>query len=246
MISTRLHPNKQSAARAIAREIADLIQIRSKSGKPTVLGLATGSTPLPLYAELIRLHREEGLSFRSVITFNLDEYEGLGPDHPQSYRFFMEENLFRHLDIPAANIRIPDGTSKDPARDCADYEAAIRAAGGIDLQILGIGRTGHIGFNEPPSAVDSRTRWVHLDEVTRKDNSIFFGDLAHVPHGALTMGVATILEARRVALLAFGEAKAQIVARAIKETPSAGCPATWLQRHPACTFHLDAAAAKGL
>ena len=246
MISTRLHPDKQSAAQAIAREIADLIQIRSKSGKPTVLGLATGSTPLPLYAELIRLHREEGLSFRSVITFNLDEYEGLGPDHPQSYRFFMEENLFRHLDIPAANIRIPDGTSKDPTRDCADYEAAIRAAGGIDLQILGIGRTGHIGFNEPPSAVDSRTRWVHLDEVTRKDNSIFFGDLALVPHGALTMGVATILEARRVALLAFGEAKAQIVARAIKETPSAGCPATWLQRHPACTFHLDAAAAKGL
>jgi glucosamine-6-phosphate deaminase len=246
MISTRLHPDKQSAAQAIAREIADLIQIRSKSGKPTVLGLATGSTPLPLYAELIRLHREEGLSFRSVITFNLDEYEGLGPDHPQSYRFFMEENLFRHLDIPAANIRIPDGTSKDPARDCADYEATIRAAGGIDLQILGIGRTGHIGFNEPPSAVDSRTRWVHLDEVTRKDNSIFFGDLALVPHGALTMGVATILEARRVALLAFGEAKAQIVARAIKETPSAGCPATWLQRHPACTFHLDAAAAKGL
>ena len=246
MISTRLHPDKQSAAQAIAREIADLIQIRSKSGKPTVLGLATGSTPLPLYAELIRLHREEGLSFRSVITFNLDEYEGLGPDHPQSYRFFMEENLFRHLDIPAANIRIPDGTSKDPAGDCADYEATIRAAGGIDLQILGIGRTGHIGFNEPPSAVDSRTRWVHLDEVTRKDNSIFFGDLALVPHGALTMGVATILEARRVALLAFGEAKAQIVARAIKETPSAGCPATWLQRHPACTFHLDAAAAKGL
>jgi glucosamine-6-phosphate deaminase len=246
MIAIRLHSDKQSAAQAIAREIADLIRIRSKSGKPTVLGLATGSTPLPLYAELIRMHREEGLSFRSVITFNLDEYEGLGPDHPQSYRFFMEEHLFRHLDTPSANIRIPDGRSKDPARDCADYEAAIRAAGGIDLQILGIGRTGHIGFNEPPSAVDSRTRRVLLDEVTRKDNSVFFGDLAQVPHGALTMGVATILDARRVALLAFGEAKAEIVARAIKETPSAGCPATWLQRHPACTFHLDAAAAKRL
>jgi glucosamine-6-phosphate deaminase len=246
MISTRLHPDKQSAAQAIAREIADLIQLRSKSGKETVLGLATGSTPLPLYAELIRLHREEGLSFRSVVTFNLDEYEGLGPEHPQSYRFFMEENLFSHLDIPAANIRIPDGTSKDAAHECADYEAAIRAAGGIDLQILGIGRTGHIGFNEPPSAVDSRTRWVRLDEVTRKDNSVFFGDLTLVPQGALTMGVATILEARRVALLAFGEAKAEIVARAIKETPSAGCPGTWLQHHPACTFHLDAAAAKRL
>ena len=218
MISTRLHPDKHSAAQAIAREIADLIQLRSKSGKPTVLGLATGSTPLPLYAELIRLHREEGLSFRSVITFNLDEYEGLGPDHPQSYRFFMEENLFRHL----------------------------RTAGGIDLQILGIGRTGHIGFNEPPSPAESRTRWVHLDAVTRKDNSVFFGDLAQVPHGALTMGVATILEARRVALIAFGDAKSEIVTRAIKEAPSPGCPATWLQRHPACTFHLDAAAAKGL
>jgi len=246
MITSRLHPDKLSAAQAIAREIADLIGIRSKSGKPTVLGLATGSTPLPLYAELIRLHREDGVSFRSVITFNLDEYEGLGPDHPQSYRFFMEDHLFRHLDIPTDNIHIPDGLAQDPAKNCADYEAAIRHAGGIDLQILGIGRTGHIGFNEPPSAADSRTRWVHLDEVTRRDNSVFFGDLAQVPHGALTMGVATILEARRVALLAFGEAKAEIVARAIKETPSPRCPATWLQRHPACTFHLDAAAAKGL
>ena len=246
MIATRLHPDKQSAAQAIAREIADLIEIRSKSGMPIILGLATGSTPLPLYAELIRLHREEKVSFRSVITFNLDEYEGLGPTHPQSYRYFMEENLFRHLDIPSANIHIPDGLTKDAAKNCAEYEAAIRAAGGIDLQVLGIGRTGHIGFNEPPSAADSRTRWVHLDEVTRRDNSVFFGDLNQVPYGALTMGVATILEARRIELIAFGEAKADIVRRAIKETPSDGCPATWLQRHPCCTFHLDAAAAKML
>lgn len=246
MTAIRLHPDKQSAAQAIAREIADLIGIRSKSGKPTVLGLATGSTPLPLYAELVRLRREQGLSFRSVITFNLDEYEGLGPTHPQSYRAFMEEHLFRHLDIPAANIHIPDGLTQDASRNCAAYEDAIRAAGGIDLQILGIGRTGHIGFNEPPSSVDCRTRRVHLDEVTRRDNSVFFGELAQVPHGALTMGVATILEARRIALLAFGDAKADIVRRAIQETPSADCPATWLQRHPACTFHLDAAAARAL
>ena len=244
MIATRLHPDKHSAAQAIAREIADLIEIRSKSGMPTVLGLATGSTPLPLYAELIRLHRDAKLSFRSVLTFNLDEYEGLGPTHPQSYRHFMEENLFRHLDIPAANIRIPEGLTKDATKHCADYEAAIRAAGGIDLQILGIGRTGHIGFNEPPSAADSRTRRVHLDEMTRRDNSIFFGDLTKVPHGALTMGVATILEARRVELIAFGEAKAEIVHRAMKTTPSPDCPATWLQQHPRCTFHLDAAAAR--
>lgn len=246
MIAPRLHPDKQTAAQAIAREIADLIQIRSKSSKPTVLGLATGSTPLPLYAELIRLHREEGVSFRSVVTFNLDEYEGLGATHPQSYRFFMEENLFRHLDIPAANIHIPDGLANDPAKNCADFEAAIRDAGGIDLQILGIGRTGHIGFNEPPSAADSRTRRVHLDEVTRRDNSVFFGDLGQVPHGALTMGVATILEARRIELIAFGEAKAEIVRRAMEEAPSPSCPATWLQQHPGCTFHLDAAAAKAL
>jgi glucosamine-6-phosphate deaminase len=246
MIATRLHSDKQSAAQAIAREIADLIQLRSKSGKSTVLGLATGSTPLPLYAELIRLHRKDGVSFRSVITFNLDEYEGLGPTHPQSYRFFMEENLFRHLDISAVNIHIPDGLAKDPAKNCADYEAAIRDAGGIDLQILGIGRTGHIGFNEPPSAADSRTRWVHLNEVTRRDNSVFFGDLAQVPHGALTMGVATILEARRVELIAFGEAKSEIIRRAMKEAPSPSCPATWLQQHTGCTFHLDAGAAKAL
>ena len=246
MIATRLHPDKQSAAQAIAREIAELIELRSKSGKSTVLGLATGSTPLPLYAELIRLHREEKRSFRSVITFNLDEYEGLGPTHPQSYRRFMEEHLFRHLDIPAANIHIPDGLSKQAERNCADYEASIRAAGGIDLQVLGIGRTGHIGFNEPPSAADSRTRRVQLDEVTRRDNSVFFGDVTEVPHGALTMGVGTILEARRIELLAFGEAKADIIRRAIQEAPSPGCPATWLQRHAACTFHLDAAASKSL
>jgi glucosamine-6-phosphate deaminase len=246
MIALRLHPDKQSAAQALARETADLIGLRSESGKPTVLGLATGSTPLPLYAELIRLHREERLSFRTVITFNLDEYEGLGPAHPQSYRRFMEEHLFRHLDIPSGNIRFPDGLAKDPAQECAAYEAAIRAAGGIDLQILGIGRTGHIGFNEPPSAVESRTRRVRLDEVTRRDNAVFFDEPTAVPHHALTMGVATILEARRVELLAFGAAKADIVARAVRETPSADCPATWLQRHPACTFHLDAASASKL
>ncbi len=239
MIATRLHPDKHIAAQAVAREIADLIQIRSKSGKSTVLGLATGSTPLPLYAELIRLHRDEGLSFRSVITFNLDEYAGLGPTHPQSYRHFMEEHLFRHVDVPASHIHIPDGLSREPARHCVAYEEAIHQAGGIDLQILGLGRTGHIGFNEPPSADNTRTRWVHLDEMTRQDNSTFFGDLALVPHAALTMGVATIMEARRVELLAFGEGKSAIVRRAMQETPSAACPATWLQHHPRCTFHLD-------
>lgn len=244
MIATRLHPDKHIAAQSIAREIATLIQLRSKSGKSTVLGLATGSTPLPLYAELIRLHRDEGLSFRTVVTFNLDEYVGLGPAHPQSYRHFMEEHLFRHLDVPVSQIHIPDGLTNEATRHCATYEAAIRHAGGIDLQILGLGRTGHIGFNEPPSAADTRTRQVHLDEMTRQDNSVFFGDLSLVPRAALTMGVATIMEARRIELLAFGEGKSAIVHRAMQETPSATCPATWLQRHPHCTFHLDSGSSK--
>ncbi len=239
MPAVRVHPDKAAAAKAVAAVIRDLIAVKAKAGQTAVLGLATGSTPLPLYAELIRLHREEGLSFRNVVTFNLDEYEGLAGDHDQSYRYFMEQNLFRCLDIPKANTNVPSGTGSDHARTCADYEAAIRAAGGIDLQVLGIGRTGHIGFNEPPSARDSRTRHVHLDEVTRRDNSVFFGDLARVPHGALTMGVATIMEARQVELLAFGAAKAEIVRRACSEKPNADCPATWLQLHPACTFHLD-------
>lgn len=239
----RRHPDKNDAAKAVAREVAVLIDLRSKSGLNTVLGLATGATPLPLYAELIRLHREEGLSFRNVVTFNLDEYEGLAPDNPQSYRRFMEENLFRHIDIPAGSTHVPDGLSRDFVRTCADYEAAIRAAGGIDLQILGIGRTGHVGFNEPPSGVDTRTRHVHLDEVTRRDNSGFFGSVEAVPHGALTMGVGTILDAKRIELLAFGANKAEIVRRACQETPNSGCPATWLQRHACCTFHLDPAAA---
>jgi len=234
-----VHADKAAAAQAVAVVIRDLVVAKAKVGQTAVLGLATGSTPLPLYAELIRLHREEGLSFRNVVTFNLDEYEGLSGDHDQSYRYFMEQNLFRSLDIRPENTHVPAGTATDHVRTCADYEASIQAAGGIDLQVLGIGRTGHIGFNEPPSARDSRTRRVHLDEVTRRDNSVFFGDLARVPHGALTMGVGTIMEARQIELLAFGSSKAEIVRRAYCEKPNADCPATWLQLHPACTFHLD-------
>jgi glucosamine-6-phosphate deaminase len=239
MAHVLVHADKVAAAKAVAAVIRDLIVAKAKAGQTAVLGLATGSTPLPLYAELIRLHREEGLSFRNVVTFNLDEYEGLAGDHDQSYRYFMEQNLFRSLDIPKGNTHVPAGTASDHARTCADYETAIRNAGGIDLQVLGIGRTGHIGFNEPPSARDSRTRHVHLDEVTRRDNSVFFGDLARVPHGALTMGVGTIMDCRRVELLAFGAGKAEIVRRSLRSAPSADCPASWLQEHPACTFHLD-------
>lgn len=239
MAKVVVHVDKVAAAKAVAIAIRDLIVAKAQAKQTAVLGLATGSTPLPLYAELIRLHREEGLSFRNVITFNLDEYEGLPGDHDQSYRHFMEQNLFRSIDIPKGNTHVPSGVSGDATQTCADYEAAIRAAGGIDLQVLGIGRTGHIGFNEPPSARDSRTRRVHLDEVTRRDNSVFFGKLELVPQGALTMGVGTIMDCRQVELLAFGASKAEIVRKSLRTQPSADCPASWLQEHARCTFHLD-------
>ena len=241
-IRVLVHADKEAASVAVATTIRDLIRRRNAEGRPAVLGLATGSTPLPLYAELVRLHRAEGLSFQNVVTFNLDEYEGLTGERPESYRYFMEEHLFRHLDLRPGSTHVPDGIAADQTRACAAYEQAIHDAGGLDLQILGIGRTGHIGFNEPPSAADSRTRRVHLDAVTRRDNASFFARPEDVPHGAVTMGVATILEARQVELLAFGPAKAEIIRRALSESPHAACPATWLQLHPACTFHLDPAA----
>ena len=236
------------ASRAVAREIADLVQSRAAAGKTTVLGLATGSTPVGVYDELIRLHREEGVSFKTVVTFNLDEYWPMQPDALQSYRRFMREHLFDHLDIPKANIHIPDGTlaRAEVAAACARYEEAIRAAGGIDLQILGIGRTGHIGFNEPGSAVDSRTRLITLDSVTRSDAaSDFFGEW-NVPRQAITMGVGTILDARRVVLLAFGEHKARIVRKAVEEPPCSHVSASALQGHPDARFVLDRAAAARL
>jgi glucosamine-6-phosphate deaminase len=174
------------ASRAVAREIADLVQQRAAAGKKTVLGLATGSTPVGVYDELIRLHREEGVSFKTVVTFNLDEYWPMQPDALQSYRRFMQEHLFDHVDIPADAINIPDGTlSRERiAAACAAYEEKIRAAGGIDLQVLGIGRTGHIGFNEPGSTVESRTRLITLDSVTRGDAaSDFFGEMERAAAG---------------------------------------------------------------
>ena len=192
--------------RLIAHRIAKLIRARDTERRRTVLGLATGSTPIGIYRELIRLHREEGLSFRNVVTFNLDEYYPMDPGSLHSYHRFMWENLFSQLDIPADQVHIPPG---DIPRDRVDaevrcYEEAIRAAGGIALQLLGIGRTGHIGFNEPGSGAESRTRLVTLDLVTRQDAAAdFFGE-ENVPREALTMGVATILEAREIVILATG------------------------------------------
>jgi glucosamine-6-phosphate deaminase len=235
-------------ARTIAERIAALIRERNAAGRPAVLGLATGSTPIGIYRELIRLHREQGLSFRNVVTFNLDEYYPMAPDSIHSYVRYMWENLFDHIDIPRENVHVPRG---DVPRDeveafCTGYEQAIRDAGGIDFQILGIGKTGHIGFNEPGSGVESRTRLIALDTVTRRDAAAdFFGE-DNVPTEAITMGVASILEAREIALVATGEHKSAIVRRSVEGEPDPDVAATYLQEHPSATFYLDPAAAADL
>ena len=213
-----------------------------------MLGLATGSTPIGIYRELIRMHHDEALDFSDVITFNLDEYYGVAPDDIHSYHRYMWENLFSHINIPRDNVHIPRG---DVPRDeidaeCARYEQAIRDAGGVDLQLLGIGKTGHIGFNEPGSGADSRTRIVTLDTITRRDAAAdFFGE-ENVPTEAVTMGVATILAAREIALVATGEHKAAIVRRAVEGEPSPDVAATYLQEHPDATFYVDPSAAADL
>ncbi len=232
-------------ARQVARRIADLIVERNRTGRTTVLGLATGSTPIGVYRELIRLHREEGLSFARVVTFNLDEYYPMAPGSLHSYHRFMWENFFDAVDIDRANIHIPRGDlPREAIADAAlAYEAAIRAAGGIDLQLLGIGKTGHIGFNEPGSGGDSRTRRVALDPVTRKDAAAdFFGE-DNVPREAITMGVGTILEAREIVILATGEHKAEIIRKAVEGEVDLEVAATFLQRHSNTTCYIDRAAA---
>lgn len=245
-VPVRVFARREEACRALAAEVAGLIRDINAEGRPAVLGLATGRTPLPFYAELIRLHREEGLSFARVITFNLDEYLGLDREHPESYWRFMHRELFDHLDIPAGNVHIPDGTAADIPAHCSAYEAAIRDAGGLDFQLLGIGRTGHIGFNEPGSPKDSRTRLVHLDEITRQDAAPAFGGIDQVPTHAITMGCGTILEARKIALLAWGEAKASIVREALVGPVTDQVSASFLQEHADATFYLDQEAASRL
>jgi glucosamine-6-phosphate deaminase len=209
-----------------------------------VLGLATGSTPTRLYEELVRLHQQEGLSFQNVITFNLDEYFPMSPDSLQSYVRFMREYLFDHVDIPAANVHIPDGTVPvgNVAEFCRRYEEQIREAGGVDLQILGIGRTGHIGFNEPGSGAASRTRLITLDHITRTDAASDFYGEENVPRRAITMGVGTILEAHEIVLLAWGEGKAAVVKRMVEGDMTDSVPATYLQKHPNVRVILDEAA----
>ena len=238
----------EALARAAARRIADLIRSRAAQGKGTVLGLATGSTPVGVYAELVRLHKEEGLSFKTVETFNLDEYWPMAPASLHSYHRFMREHLFDLVDLDPAKCHVPPGSvDREQVEEvCAAYEQQIRDAGGIDLQLLGIGKTGHIGFNEPGSGDDSRTRLVTLDAVTRRDAAAdFFGE-RNVPRQAITMGVATILEAREILLLATGEHKSGILRRAIEGEVDHHVAATFLQRHPNTIVYCDAAASADL
>ncbi len=238
----------QDAARKLAAEVADLIRSRAAEGKGAVLGLATGATPLPFYAELIRLHKEEGLSFANVTTFNLDEYTGLPHEHVESYWYFMHTNLFNHIDIKPENINLPCGMLPEeeiPAH-CQAYEDKIKACGGLDLQILGIGRTGHIGFNEPGSDDATITRQVHLDDLTKTDAAPAFGGFDNVPSTAITMGVATIMGAKKVRLMAWGEKKASIVQKAIEGPVTVDVAASYLQKHPDAKYFLDAPAAADL
>ncbi len=247
-IRTVIAGDHDDIARLVALRIAELIRKHTAAGTRLVLGLATGSTPIGIYRELIRMHRDEGLSFARVETFNLDEYYPMPKDSIHSYHRFMWENLFSHVDIDPANVHIPPGEiRREKVGEAARaYEAAIAAAGGIDFQILGIGKTGHIGFNEPGSGADSRTRLVTLDAVTRKDAAAdFFGE-DFVPREAMTMGVATILEAREIAIIATGEHKAAIVERAVEGDVDLEVAATFLQRHPNTTFYVDRAAAAEL
>ena len=235
-------------ARIVARRIAEVIAERRREGRTPVLGLATGSTPIGVYRELIRMHREEGLDFSDVVTFNLDEYYPMRPDSIHSYYRYMWENLFDHINIKPQNVHIPNGAvpRENLQKANQDYEAAIREAGGIDLQILGIGKTGHIGFNEPGSGIDSRTRTIALDTITRRDAAAdFFGE-DNVPTEAITMGVATIMEAREVALIATGEHKAAIIRRAVEGEPVPDVAATYLQHHANAVFYVDPAAAADL
>lgn len=247
-LPVEVHVSAEAASRELAAEIAALMRARAAVGRMAVVGLPTGSSPVFLYRELVRLHREDGLSFANLVTFNLDEYYGLPREHPQSYWRFMHEHLFLHVDSRAEQVHIPDGNVPRARVEewCRDYERRIVAAGGIDLQVLGIGRTGHIGFNEPGSARNSRTRLVTLDALTRRDAARHFPSETSVPCHAITMGVGTILEAGKIVLLAWGDAKASIVAGAVEGGATEKLPASLLQGHPDVRVLLDRSAAAEL
>jgi glucosamine-6-phosphate deaminase len=246
-IEVKIYPTAVEGSVYAAQQIADLIKQKASKGEMLVLGMATGSTPIKMYAELVRLHREEGLSFKNVITFNLDEYYPIDKDAYQSYWSFMHRNLFNHVDIDPKNIHLPNGNAPkaEMKNYCASYEQAIEAAGGIDLQILGIGQNGHIGFNEPGSSILSKTRLVNLENSTRLANSYEFETITKVPRLAVTMGISSILKAKKIILLAWGN-KAGIVAKSVEGNVTESIPASILQQHNDCTFVIDQAASTEL
>ena len=247
-IGTVVYENSSTASKAVAKEIADLIRVKQAQKQPCILGLATGSSPKGLYAELVRLHKEEGLSFKNVVSFNLDEYYPMEPDSVNSYVRFMKEQLFNHIDILPENYHVPDGllSKEDIADYCDQYELKIEALGGIDLQILGIGGNGHIGFNESGSLQNSKTRLVALDHITRVAASGDFGSLDKTPRTAITLGVKKIMEAKRVILLAWGEGKSNIIKASTEGEVTSRVPASYLQSHNNATFILDREAASKL
>jgi glucosamine-6-phosphate deaminase len=236
------------ASRLVANEIADLIKEKQQAKEFCILGLATGSSPIKVYEELVRMHKEEGLSFANVITFNLDEYYPMDKTNIQSYYYFMHDHLFDHVDILAENINIPDGKTKseDLYQYCIDYEMKIKALGGLDFQLLGIGRTGHIGFNEPGSHLNSGTRSITLDHITRIDAAPSFLGIDNVPRKAITMGIGTVRSAKRIVLLGWGVNKAEILKKTIEGEITSNVPATYLQGHSNTTFILDSEASSEL
>src|SRR5450432_925027 len=238
----------KEGSQQVARIISDLIKEKNAAGKKAVIGLATGSTPKSLYGELVKLHHEEGLSFKNVITFNLDQYYPMEPDALNSYHYFMRKYLFEQTDIDPENYFLPNGLiPKEKIKEhCADYEKKIADAGGIDLQILGIGSNGHIGFNEPGSPVYSKTRLVTLENSTRIANSHEFGNISQVPRMAITMGISTIMKSHSIILMAWGNPKAPVIQKAVEGKPTEEVPASLLQNHDNCTFVVDKFAASEL
>jgi len=232
----------------IAQQIANLIKQKQQEGSNCVIGLATGSSPKTLYAHLVKMHKEDGLSFKNVITFNLDQYYPMDKDALQSYHYFMRKNLFEHTDINPQNYHLPDGmiTKENVKEHCLSYEQQIEEAGGLDLQILGIGTNGHIGFNEPGSGIYTKTRLTTLDNSTRLANSYEFGNMTEVPRMAITMGISTILKSKKIILMAWGQAKASVIKKAVEDDDTEDVPASLLQNHDDCTFIIDETAASAL
>ncbi len=247
-ISVKIFPDSHQGSLYVAQQIAQLIKTKEAAGQKCVIGLATGSSPKTLYAELVRMHKQEGLSFKNVITFNLDQYYPMDKDALQSYHYFMRKNLFEQTDIDPNNYHLPDGmVAKDKIKEhCNNYEKQIEDAGGLDLQILGIGVNGHIGFNEPGSGIYTKTRLTALDNSTRLANSYEFGNMSEVPRMAITMGISTILKSKKIILMGWGQTKAPVIQQATELDDTEDVPASLLQNHDDCSFVIDEAAASEL